>query len=176
MGIIYDLSPLSRQERLIPSVLFIKKGYIMGMDGLLLITIAFMLIIAEAHVPSFGVLGIAGIAMLLAGGSMIIEQGGIFGISVGWDVFLGIAAVSAITLFWGSYVIAKNFKKKPVAGIEGTIGSEARIVNWKEKTGLIHIQGELWAAHSDTEQNFAEGDSVIVDSIHDMSLKIKRKP
>lgn len=145
------------------------------MDGLYLIILAFMLIIAEAHVPSFGVLGIAGIAMLLAGGNMIIEQGGLFGIPIGWDVFLGIAAVAAITLVWGSYVIARNFKKKPVAGIEGTIGHDAKIVDWNGTSGRVHIQGELWAAHSDTEQNFAEGDIVIVESVNDLSLKIQRK-
>ncbi len=145
------------------------------MEGLVLIVLAFILIIAEAHVPSFGILGIMGIAALLAGGNVIVEQGGIFGIPIGWDVFIGLAVALALPLFIASYVVAKNLKKKPVSGVEGMIGHDAKIVDWDRKSGRVHIQGELWAAHSEFDHDFAAGDIVTVSGVYDMSLRIHLK-
>lgn len=145
------------------------------MEGLILILLAFALIIAEAHVPSFGILGIAGIITLLAGGNMIIEQGGIFGYQLDWPFFLGLATGTAIPLFFASYVVAKHRRKKPVAGIESMIGHDAKIIDWSGKSGRVHIQGELWAAHSTHEHPFAEGDIVTISGVHDMSLHIHSK-
>ena len=145
------------------------------MEGLILIVLAFILIVAEAHVPSFGILGILGIVSLLAGGNIIVEQGGLFGIPIGWDVFIGLAVALALPLFIASYVVAKNLKKKPVSGIEGMIGHDAKIVEWDGKSGRVHIQGELWAAHSEFEHSFSVGDSVTVSAVRDMSLRIHLK-
>lgn len=145
------------------------------MEGFLLILFAFVLIIAEAHVPSFGILGIAGIISLLAGGHFIIEQGGIFGYPLDWPFFLGLATATAIPLFFASYVIAKHRHKKPVAGVEGMIGRDAKIVEWSGNTGRVHVQGELWAAHSTHPFSFTEGDLVIIGGVNDMSLHIHPK-
>ena len=145
------------------------------MEGLIFIALALFLIIAEAHVPSFGVLGIMGIAALLAGGNIIVEQGGIFGLPIGWDVFLGLAVAVSLPLFFASYVVARNLKKKPVSGVEGMIGHDAKIVDWDGKSGRVHIQGELWAAHSEFDHAFAAGDMVTVSGVQDMSLRIHLK-
>lgn len=174
---IYDPMTLSRQDTTLEIPLFslCQMHYITPMEGLLLIILAFALIIAEAHIPSFGLLGIAGIAALLAGGHFIVEQGGLFGIPLDWGFFLGIATVLAASMFIASYIAARHFKTKPAAGIEGTIGDEAKIVDWSGQAGRVHVQGELWAAHSLHPHNFAEGDIVIISGIDDMSLKIHPK-
>lgn len=145
------------------------------MEGLALIILAFILIVAEAHVPSFGLLGVAGILSLLAGGHFIVEQGGIFGVPLDWGFFLGLATATALPLFFASYVVAKHLKKKAVAGVEGMIGHEACIVDWDHKKGRVRVHGELWAAHSEREHNFVEGDKVIIGAIDDLSLKIHIK-
>ena len=145
------------------------------MEGLFLVIVAFVLIIAEAHVPSFGLLGVAGIISLLAGGHFIVEQGGLFGIPLDWGFFLGLATATAIPLFFASYVAAKHLKRQAVAGIEGMIGHEAVIVDWDARKGRVRVQGELWAAHSEREHHFAEGDKVVIGGIDDMSLKIHTK-
>jgi membrane-bound serine protease (ClpP class) len=156
--------------------LFLRLSmYIKRMEGLLLIIFAFALIIAEAHVPSFGILGIAGIISLLAGGHFIIEQGGIFGYQLEWPFFLGLATATAIPLFFASYVVAKYRNKKPVAGVEGMIGHDAKIIDWSGKSGRVHVQGELWAAQSTHEHSFAEGDIVTIANVQDMSLHIHPK-
>jgi len=158
-----------------PCFLHPKRAILQTMEGIVFIILAFVLIIAEAHVPSFGLLGIAGIASLLTGGHFIIEQGGIFGYPLDWGFFLGLATAFAIPLFCASYIVAKHRKSKPVSGIEGMIDHDAKIVEWSGKNGLVHVQGELWAAHSEFEHHFAAGDLVTVSGTHDLSLRIHLK-
>jgi membrane protein implicated in regulation of membrane protease activity len=90
--------------------------------------------------------------------------------------FLGIATTAAISLFLASYVVARNLKKKPIAGIEGMIGHEAKIIEWSDHSGRVQVQGELWAATSLHPQNFSVGETVIVGGIKDLSLHIHKKP
>lgn len=146
------------------------------MEGLFLLILALILLIAEAHVPSFGILGISGIIAILAGGDLIIEQGGIFGFTPDWSFFIGLAVFAALTLVFYGWVIRKNYWKKPVAGIEGMVGHDAKIVDWSGTSGRVHVQGELWAAQSEHPHDFREGDTVTISGVHDMSLRIHLKP
>jgi membrane-bound serine protease (ClpP class) len=143
------------------------------MTGLLLVILAFVLIIAEAHVPSFGLLGIGGIVSLLFGGKLIIDQGGIFGIPLDWGVFLGIAGTMVVSLGFASWLVAKSLKKTSVTGVEGMVGRTAEIVDWSEREGRVRVQGELWQAVSERAHAFKHGDSVVVSGITEDALKLK---
>jgi membrane-bound serine protease (ClpP class) len=143
------------------------------MTGLFLVILAFVLIIAEAHVPSFGLLGIGGIVTLLFGGKMIIDQGGIFGIPVDWGFFLGIAGTAVILTGIASWLVAKSLKKGSVTGIEGMVGRPAEIIDWAEHEGRIRVQGELWSAISERAHAFKHGDEVIVSGLTEDYMKLK---
>ena len=146
------------------------------MEGLFLILLAFALIIAEIYLPTFGILGLAGVISLLAGGHFVIEAGGVvMGYQLGWPFFIGLAIAVSIPLFFASYVVAKYRHKKPVAGVEGMLGQDAKIIDWSGKTGRVHVQGELWAAHSEREHQFQPDDIVTISGIDDMSLRIHSK-
>jgi membrane-bound serine protease (ClpP class) len=145
------------------------------MNGLILLTLGICLIVAEAFVPSVGLLGLAGLISFFVGAHYIVEAGGIFGIPLGWDFFFGMAVIVAIPTLISAYLFGKHRKAKLISGIEGMIGQEAKIVEWQEKSGRVHAQGELWAAHSLHEHQFAEDDIVIISGIDDMSLTIHKK-
>lgn len=145
------------------------------MAGLGFILLSFMLIIAEAHVPSFGVLGIAGIIALLYGGHLIIEAGGIFGIPVDWGFFLGLAVCFIVPMVWASLLAVKAFKRQTITGLEGMIGREAIIADWSGHAGRVMIQGELWQAFSEHLHDFKEGDTVIVSGTEELKLRIRIK-
>ncbi len=145
------------------------------MTGLYFVILAFVLIVVEAHVPAFGILGIAAIVSLLVGGSMIIEQGGIFGIPLDWPVFLGIAFAMAVLLVITSRLIVKSIKKRMITGTEAMIGSDAHIVDWDGSKGRVMIQGELWQAVTVHPHNFQVGNIVTVSAIDDLTLHIRSK-
>lgn len=145
------------------------------MTGFYLVLLAFALIIVEAHVPSFGVLGVAAIIALLAGGSMIVEQGGIFGIPLDWPIFLGIAFSMAVLLAIVSRLAVKSIKKRMVTGTEAMIGTDAQIVDWEGTKGRVMIQGEMWQAITVHPHNFLQGEIVTVSAIDDLTLHIRSK-
>lgn len=145
------------------------------MNGLILLTLGICLIVAEAFAPSLGLLAIAGLISFFVGAHYIVEAGGIFGIALGWDFFFGMAVVVAIPSLISAYLFGKHRKAKLVSGMEGMIGQEAKIVEWSGKSGRVHVQGELWAAHSAHDHQFTEGEIVIISGIDDMSLTIHLK-
>lgn len=145
------------------------------MNGLILLTLGICLIVAEAFAPSLGLLGLAGIISFFVGAHYIVEAGGIFGIALGWDFFIGFAVIVAIPAVISAYLFGKHRKAKLVAGIEGMIGQDAKIVEWSGKSGQVHAQGELWAAHSVHDHQFTEGEIVTISGIDDMTLTIHSK-
>lgn len=145
------------------------------MTGFYLVLLAFALIVIEAHVPSFGVLGVAAIIALLAGGSLIVEQGGLFGIPLDWPVFLGIAVAMMVILVITSRLVVKSIKKKMITGTEAMIGADAHILEWDGIRGRVMIQGEPWHAITVHPHNFQEGDVVTVSAIDDLTLHIRSK-
>ncbi|HNQ92710.1 MAG TPA: NfeD family protein [Alphaproteobacteria bacterium] len=145
------------------------------MTGLILVIIAFVLIVVEAHVPSFGIFGVAAIASLLAGGKILVDQGSLFGIPMDWNIFIGIAIALAITTAIMVKVAARSFSSPDTAGPEGMIGKDATVEDWSDKTGRVMIQGELWQAFSERDHNFKKGDLVTVSETHELKLKIRLK-
>lgn len=145
------------------------------MNGLILLTLGICLIVAEAFAPSLGLLGLAGIVTFFVGAHYVVEAGGIFGIALGWDFFIGFAVIVAIPAVISAYLFGKHRKAKLIAGIEGMIGHDAKIVDWSGKSGRVHAQGELWAAQSAHEHQFAEGEIVTISGIDDMTLTIHLK-
>ena len=143
--------------------------------GIILVLLAFVLVVVEAHVPSFGLFGVAAIVSLLAGGSMLVEQGDVFGLPVDWNVFIGIAIALAITTAIMVKVAARSFTSPDTTGPEGMIGKDAVIEDWSDKSGRVMIQGELWQAFSEREHDFKKGDIVTVSETHELKLKIRLK-
>ena len=146
-----------------------------NMIGFYLVLLAFALMIAEAHIPSFGVLGVAAIISLLAGGKMIVDAGGIFGIPLDWPVFIGIATAMMITLILASRIVVKSLKKPAIIGNESMIGHHAKIVEWNGHEGRVMIQGELWAARTVHPHSFHTGDTVTVTTVEELILHIRPK-
>ena len=145
------------------------------MDGLILLVLALFLIVAEAFVPSFGLLGLAGIITFLVGSHYAVEAGGILGIELSWGFFLGVLAVVTIPMAISAFLFGRHYKSKLVAGTEGLIGDDAKVVEWSGKNGRVTIQGELWSAISDSDLSLKPDDVVTVTSVNDMNLKITSK-
>lgn len=145
------------------------------MAGLLLVLLAFALIIVETHTPSFGIFGVLALISLFAGGSMLVDQGEIFGIPMSWNIFIGIAIGMILIMVYVGQIAAKGLKGKDTAGSEGMLGATAVIEDWDGKTGRVMVHGELWQAFSEREHNFTKGDVVIISETHELKLKIRIK-
>lgn len=143
------------------------------MTGLALVLLAFVFIIIETHVPSFGLFGLLAIASLLAGGNILVEQGEVFGYPVDWSLFISVAIAFSIVTVIFARVALNSFKAPNTSGVEAMIGKEATVEDWDGKSGRVTIQGELWQAESETNHHFKRGDKVRVTGTNDLKLQIE---
>jgi len=115
------------------------------MAGLILLLIGITLMIGEAFVPSFGVLGFGGIISFTIGSFMLMDTS-LPGYQIAPSLIISTALVSAfITLFVLSMLL--KVRGRPiVSGEEELLDQPAIAVNDFEGHGRVMIRGEIWQA------------------------------
>lgn len=157
-GIIFELSsPGSLYPGIIGAIclllaLFAFQILSVNYAGLALILFGLMLIVGEAFVPSFGILGIGGVIAFVAG-SIILMDGSNQAISI--PTIGGIAAIAAGFLLWAMTRLLTLRRRPSVAGLD-TMKSEQALatedfhsISEGEYKGHISIGGERWNARSE---------------------------
>lgn len=115
--------------------------------GLALIFLGVALIIAEAFEPSFGVLGLGGIASFVIG-SVILMDTDAPGYGIDLSVIITFTVLSVLILATVALLALKSTQRKVVSGLEALIGSEAIVVDDFEHKGSVVMHGEHWQATS----------------------------
>ena len=115
--------------------------------GLALILVGLALITAEAFVPSFGALGIGGIAAIIFGLIMMFDSGipG-FGISIAFVT--GVALVAGLLLLWLLRYLVKARRQGAVSGRDRIVGGHAVAIESFVGEGKVWLEGESWSAVS----------------------------
>ena len=115
--------------------------------GLALIIVGLALMTAEAFAPSFGALGIGGIAAFVFGSIMMFDSGipG-FGISIAFVVAL--AAVFALLFIWLISYVLKLRMRGAVTGRDSIIGGIGTAMHGFTGEGKVWLEGEAWTARS----------------------------
>lgn len=140
--------------------------------GLLLIILAIILFILEVKIVSHGVLIIGGVISMIIGSLMLFESAGPF---LKLSLYLILPVVIVTVLFFTLTVglALKAYRRKPVTGKEGLIGSSGIAKNEITKEGgLVSTHGEIWSAYSD--ETIQKGDEVIVENISDLKIKVRK--
>ncbi len=176
-GIILEFyNPGSLVPGIIGIICLVMAGYALQMlpvnyAGLTLMLIGIVLIIAEAMVPSFGILGFGGIVAFLMGGLMLFDtDSGAF--QIGWPVLGATVFVMAIVIIVTIRLALKMRKQSVTTGIEVLIGREGEVlIDFKQK-GQVRIGGEIWAARSTVDVK--QGDSVRVLAVDGLMLEVEK--
>jgi membrane-bound serine protease (ClpP class) len=115
--------------------------------GLALIVLGVALIVAETFVPSFGTLGLGGIAAFVIG-SIILMDDDVPGFGIAWQLIAVIALLGA-GLLLGILSLAVRIRRRPVvSGVEGLLRERGEAVGDFERQGLVRVHGEIWSAVS----------------------------
>ena len=140
--------------------------------GLLLILLGLAFMIAEAFLPSFGVLGVGGVASFIIGSIFLFDPE-----TTGYQLPLSVILPTAITLGLITFAIAwmayKTLGRRRTGGYDDLIGSEGRVVEVRRlgREGQIEILGETWKFKSKTP---VENDSLVqVTGYKGLTLKVE---
>jgi membrane-bound serine protease (ClpP class) len=131
------------------------------------------LLVAEAHLASYGVLGIAGVVALATGGVLAVEAAGgslLVALALVLPVALVLAGLVAIA---GRKALAVS-RRRPSNGLVGRVGVVRHSV---EPVGDVLVAGELWRARcswDDGEPPPREGEHVVVERVNGLTLSVRR--
>jgi membrane-bound ClpP family serine protease len=135
------------------------------------------LLVAEAHVASFGVLGGAGILSLVLAAVLAVDEAG-GGALAALAVAIPIAAVLTTLLVVATRKSLTVRRQRVQGGSEGLIGRIGVVRHAVAPEGDVFVSGELWHARQcvteDDEPELVEGEKVVVERVHGLTLTVRR--
>ncbi len=117
--------------------------------GLALILLGMMFMVAEAFLPSFGALGLGGIAAFVAGALILIDTE-LPGYGIPLGLIVAIAVVSALLIATVVGIVLKTRQRAVVSGSADLIGSVAEVVEATQSETWVQLRGENWRVISQT--------------------------
>ncbi len=144
--------------------------------GVVLLVLAAGLLVAEVQLPTGGLLGVAGIAALVAGGLLLFDTGDAEpSVSPALVIVLAVL-IGALVAFAGQRVHAAH--RRPVAtGPEELVGSEGVVRVALDPVGQVFVGGALWRARPERrDQAIGVGCKVRVESIEGLVLTVASLP
>lgn len=117
--------------------------------GLALLALGLVLMVAEAFVPGFGMLGLGGIVAFVLGAVFLFDPAGAdIDFRVAWPVIASAALTSALLVAGVLGFLVRVRRRPVVSGLEAMVGLEGQVVSWDGNEGRIHIRGETWTARA----------------------------
>jgi membrane-bound serine protease (ClpP class) len=111
--------------------------------GLALILLGVVFFVAEAFVPSYGALGIGGVAAFGFGALLLIDSD-LPGFGIPSSLVVGVTLVSAAFVIGVAGMAAKARRRPVVTGMPRMIGTVAEIIEFGEGEGWANVDGERW--------------------------------
>ena len=139
--------------------------------GLALLVLGIGLMVAEAMVPSFGILGIGGVISFSIGALMLFDTK-MEAFQVGLPTIAATAVVSAALIFATVNIAMKIRRKEVSTGVAVLVGSTGHAMTDFEDEGQVKVGGEIWRATS--ADPISAGDKVIVGEVHGLLLTVKK--
>ena len=137
--------------------------------GMALILLGIGLMVGEAFMPSFGMLGVGGIVAFVIG-SIILMDTEAPGYGIHGGVIAGVAMASALFFIFVIAFFIKARRVPVVSGAEELSGAEAEVLADFSRRGVVRVHGEHWAAV--TQVPLRAGQRVRVVGRDGLTLKV----
>ena len=133
-----------------------------------------LLLVAEAHLASYGLLGIAGVLALGAGGLLAISEAGgsvVLGLAIFLPIAVGLVALMVVA---GRKSLALR-RRRPRSGAEALVGRVGVVRHVPAPVGHVLVEGELWRARNSwADDELHEGEHVVIEEVHGLTLGVRR--
>ena len=149
--------------------LFAFQALPVNYAGVALILMGIALMIGEAFAPSFGALGLGGMAAFIIGSVILIDtESPGYGISLPLIVSLAILMTLSVVLVAG--LVIKSRRGPVLSGSEELVGAKGLAVAAFARDGSVRVHGEVWKAR--TDRPLHEGQSVRVTGRDGLTLLV----
>jgi membrane-bound serine protease (ClpP class) len=139
--------------------------------GLALIALGIALLVAEAFLPSFGVVGVGGAISLAIGSLLLFDTQNSDLVVARSIIFAAVGTLTAYMFFIG-YLVLRTQKRRQTMGMEGMVGEIGEARTALNPTGRVFVHGEQWSAEG--EEEIGAGEKVQVVSVDGLRLKVRR--
>jgi len=95
-------------------------------------------------------------------------------IQIPLPIVILIAILAGALIFMIHKVVILDFRRRPVTGREGMIGTKGRVVKTLSPIGTIIVGSEYWRAKS-VNGSIGVGEDVEIVGLDGLTLKVKRK-
>jgi membrane-bound ClpP family serine protease len=143
--------------------------------GIVLVLTGAGLLVAEAHLPTYGLLGLAGVVSLVLGGAIAVDgSGGGLGLAI--VVGLVLALVAGVALLSVVRGVVSVSRRRTSTGAEGLVGQVGEVRNELEPVGQVFVDGALWRARPSVmeEELRRQGVPVVVERVQGLTLSVRR--
>lgn len=142
--------------------------------GLLLIFIGIGLMIAEMFLPTFGLVGAAGVACLLVGSLFLFDPVRSWGYQLPYGLVMTTVIATALALVGLSILFLRSTRVRKKGGFDDLLGVHARVVTLESAhRGTVELRGELWKFESRNE--LAVNDNVVVRGHKGLTLRVDKE-
>jgi len=138
--------------------------------GLALMLLGIVLMISEAFVPSFGALGLGGIAAFIIGSVMLIDTD-LPGYGLSWALIIPVAVVSALFSFFVASMALRARRRPVVTGAEELVGATGEALGDINPDGWARVHSEQWRVRSKVP--IPRGGLIRVRARHDLILDVE---
>ena len=143
------------------------------MAGAALIGIGTVLLIAEAIVPSFGILGFGGVIAFVVGSVLLIDTD-VPGFGISQMVIGSVALVGSAMILVTAILLMRSRRRAVVSGVEEMIGSPGSVIEWSGEAGQVRVQGEIWRATGAVP--LSAGSKIRVTGIEGLTVVVEPEP
>jgi membrane-bound serine protease (ClpP class) len=143
--------------------------------GLLLVLVGAALLVAEAHLPSHGLLGTAAAAALAVGIGMLVSAAGLgAGAVIGATLAAALVSLALVVLIARKAFATRRLRAR--TGAEGLIGRLGEVRAAPAPVGRVFVDGALWRARRwDLEdgRELEPGDPVVIERVSGLTLTVR---
>lgn len=178
-GIILEFyNPGSMVPGVVGVICLVLAGYslqLLPVDyaGLILLLLGIAMMVGEAMMPSFGIMGIGGIVAFSIGGLMLFDTE-VEAFQVGLPTLGATAIVSAVLIFATVSIALRMRRKAITTGVDTIVGESGRVLTNSADGCQVRVGAEIWAAIPEGE--LTTGDTVKVLAVDGLQLRITKLP
>jgi len=141
-----------------------------------LILLGIGLLVAEAFIPSFGILGIGGFVAFVLGSIFLVDPNNEYGLRISWYTILpGVVLTASAFLIMGILILRAE-RAPVISGRQGMLGEQGRVVtSFKNGVGQVHVHGAVWRAKAEDQNvTFERDDRVIVKEVDSLTVIVSK--